>query len=355
MAGKKNTTGADKTAAKRKVPARRRPPAKRRKRAAAPGPSAPNPRRQREKVLVTGAAGALAQHVIAHLKGDYDVVGVDFRGLQATHPDTVDYEVDFNKRTFEDVFREHDFAAILHLGRIRATQLDRGRRYSSNVVGTERLLRFALKYGVEQVLVLSTYHVYGAHPSNPSLIDEDYPLMAASQHSELVDAVELENLANIYLYKHPELHITLLRPCNIVGPGIGNAIGRVLSQPVAPCLGGFSPLMQFIHVEDMAAAIVAAYKKNVPGVYNVAPEDWLPYQDALEQAGCRRLFLPSIPPMVPKLLAGALGRYAFPTYLVDFFKYPVVLDGTRFTRTFDFATEYSYDDIFAYYRSHKGF
>lgn len=340
-----------KGAAKRKVPARRKP-AGAKKPKAGTETSAPS-RRKRETVLVTGAAGALAQHVIALLKGDYEVVGVDFRGTRATHPDTVDYEVDFNKRTFEDVFREHDFDAILHLGRIRATQLDRGRRYSSNVVGTERMLRLALKYGVEQIVVLSTFHVYGAHPSNPSLIDEDYPLMAASQHAELVDAVELENLCNIHLYKHPELHITLLRPCNIVGPGINNAISKVLSQPVAPCLGGFSPLMQFIHVEDMAEAILAAYQKNQPGVYNVAPDDWVGFQDALEMAGCRRLFLPSIPPVIPRVLAGALGRYAFPTYLVDFFKFPVVLDGSRFTRTFGFSPRYGYDDIFAYYRSHK--
>lgn len=346
MAAKQATT-----AAKRKVPARRRKaPAKRGKAAAA----AVTPRRRKEKLLITGAAGGLAQHVIDNLRGDYEIVGVDFRGTRATHPDTVDYEVDFNKRTFEDVFREHDFGAILHLGRIRATQLDRGRRYSSNVIGTERMLRLAIKYGVEQVLVLSTFHVYGAHPSNPSLIDEDYPLMAAGQVGELVDAVELENLSNIYLYKNPELHITVLRPCNIVGPGINNAISRILSQPLAPCLSGFSPLMQFIHVEDMAEAIVSAYKKNVPGVYNLAPDDWVAYQDVLEAAGCRRLSLPSIPPVLPKILASALGRYAFPTYLVDFFKYPVVIDGSKFARTFGFTPRYDYDDIFAYYRSHKG-
>lgn len=348
MAGRQRTT----TAAKRKIPARRRKPAPRRRPATAPAASSRPSRR--DKLLVTGAAGALAQHLIAELAGDYEVIGVDFRGTRATHPDTVDYEVDFNKRTFEDVFREHDFGAILHLGRIRASQLDRGRRYSENVIGTDRMLRLAVKYGVEQVLVLSTYHVYGAHPSNPSLIDEDYPLMAAGRHGELVDAVELENLANIYLYKNPELHVTVLRPCNIVGPGINNAIGKLLSQPVAPCLGGFSPLMQFIHVEDMAAAIVTAYRKNVPGVYNVAPDDWIAFQDALELAGCRRLPLPSIPPMIPRILAGALGRYTFPTYLVDFFKYPVVLDGGKFARTFGFAPRYGYGEIFAYYRSHKG-
>ncbi|MDN5862684.1 MAG: SDR family oxidoreductase [Salinisphaera sp.] len=305
------------------------------------------------KLLVTGAAGGLAKHVISRLKGDYRVVGVDFRGTRATHPDSVDYEVDFNKRTFEDVFREHDFDAIIHLGRVQSSDLDRGRRFSSNVVGTDRLLRLALDYGVGQVLVMSTYHVYGADPHNPSLIDEDFPLQAANLHRELVDAVELENLANIYLYKHPQLHVTILRPCNIAGPGVSNSISRLLAQRLAPCLLGFSPLMQFIHVEDLADAVVLALGQNRPGVYNVAPDDWITFQDALLLAGCRRLFLPSVPAVLPRAWAAALGGMAFPAYLTDFFRYAVVIDGGRFARSFGFAPRFGFDEIFGYYRHNR--
>lgn len=342
-----NIKSAKKTPAKRKAPTRRASPSRT---TATPGmgrlPTKP-------KILITGAAGALAKYVIDNLRVDYRIVGVDFRGLKAMHPDTVDYEVDFNKRSFEDVFREHEFSAVLHLGRIKISDLDRGRRFSSNVIGTERLLRFALKYGVEQVLVLSTYHVYGADANNPSLIDEDFPLKAAAYGQELVDAVELENLANIYLYKHPELNITILRPCNIAGAGINNSMSRMLAQPLAPCVGGFSPLMQFIHVQDMADAVVAALTQNKRGVYNVAPDDWVAYQDALHLAGCRRLFLPSIPPRLTRHLAGLMGRYAPPAYMLDFFKFAVVIDAAKFSKTFDFKPAISYDELFTYYRTAK--
>ena len=107
-------SGAEKAASRKSAP-RRKTPARRQT------DSAPTKTKQaasgigsgtRGKVLVTGAAGALAQHVIALLREHYDVVGVEFRGVQAEYPDTVDYVVDFNTRPFEDVFREHDFMAI---------------------------------------------------------------------------------------------------------------------------------------------------------------------------------------------------------------------------------------------------
>ena len=84
----------------------------------------------------------------------------------------------------------------------------------------------------------------------------------------------------------------------------------MLSQSVAPCLVGFSPLMQFIHVADMSRAVIAAFERNHPGVYNVAPNDYVAYQDALRIAGCRRLFLPSIPPVLARRAVRALGRFA---------------------------------------------
>lgn len=308
----------------------------------------------RGKVMVTGAAGALAQHVIAELiEQGYEIVGIEFRGVQDDYPDTVDYVVDFNQRPFEDVFREHDFVGIVHLGRIRFTQSTRGRRYSANVVGTSRLLRLAKKYGVTKVLALSTHHVYGADARNPSLIDEEYPMRAANLLPQVVDAVELENLFNIHLYKNPELNIVVLRPCNIAGPGINNELSRMLSQQLAPCLVGFSPLMQFIHVADMSTAVVRAFEQNHPGVYNVAPDDYVTYQDALQRAGCRRLFLPSVPPVLARRAVRALGRLAPPAYLIDFFKYSVIIDGSLFARTFDFTPRCSLDELFAHYRAQK--
>ena len=307
----------------------------------------------RGQVMVTGAGGALARRVVRRLQGDFDIVAVDFRARPRLGGNVVSYQGDLNKREFEDVFRRHDIIAVLHLGRMESDESTPERRYNANVLGTQRLFRWCADYGVGQVLVLSTYFVYGASPYNPALLDEEAPLKAAGLTKDLVDSVELESLSNVWLWKHPELHMTVLRPCNIVGPKVQNSMSRLLSREVSPALAGFSPLMQFIHVDDMARAIELSFRKNVPGIYNVAPNEWLPYQDVLTECGCGRLQLPSIPPLLPLAISRLMRWKSFPGYLINYFKYPVLIDGGRFAATFDFRPEHSLDDILAFYRRKK--
>jgi UDP-glucose 4-epimerase len=310
--------------------------------------------RKKPTVLITGAAGALAQQVINRLRKTYQIVAVDFREQTFLSDDIACYKLDFNKRVFEDLFKTYKFDSVIHLGRIQSSEETRLRRYNANVLGTQKLMDLSHKYGIRHVIILSTYHVYGADAYNPALIDEEAPLKAAELTQDLVDSVELENLANIYLWKFPDLNITILRPCNIVGPGVKNTIARLLSSSYPPCLLGFSPMMQFIHIDDMADAIELAHKKFHRGVYNVAPNDWVAFQDALELSGCTPLPVPSIPPMLPRLIARILNLKSFPAYLVNYFKYPVVIDGRDFEKAFGFKAKRPLKEIFRSYRDLKG-
>ncbi len=149
----------------------------------------------RKTVLITGAAGALAQQVINRLHGRYNLVVCDARREVSMPEDIPSYRVDFNKRRFEDLFREYRFDSIIHLGRIGPNEHSREGRYAANVIGSQRLLDMARKYGVGQTLILSTYFVYGAHPLNPAYLCESSPLKAGGLTLDLVDSVELENLA----------------------------------------------------------------------------------------------------------------------------------------------------------------
>jgi len=307
----------------------------------------------KKKVLITGARGALAQQVITRLKDQYQLVIVDFRRRVVMDNDIPSYFVHITKRGFEDIFREHKIDGVIHLGRMSTDEEDRFSRYNANVLGTQKLLDLCIKYHVGQALILSTFFVYGASAYNPAPLDENAPLKASELTKNLVDSVELENLSQLYMWKHPQLNITILRPCNIIGPGVRNSISLLLSSKLAPVLIGFSPMMQFIHIGDMTDAIIVAFKKNKPGIYNVAPDDWVAYQDALLSSGCTRIPLPSIPPIVPRAICEILNLKSFPPYLVNYFKYPAVIDGSLFAKTFNFKPSRSLDYIFDHYKRKK--
>lgn len=310
-------------------------------------------KKQKPTVLITGAAGALAQQVINRLRDSYEIVAVDFRKQTYLSDDIPSYQINFNKRVFEDLFRKYHFDGVIHLGRITSSEETRLRRYNANVLGTQKLLELSHKYGIEKVIVLSTYHVYGANAYNPALIDEAAPLKAAELTMDLIDSVELENLANIYLWKYRDLNITILRPCNIVGPGVQNTISSLLSSKRAPVLAGFSPVMQFIHIDDMADAIVLSYEKNKSGIYNVAPEDWVSYQQALTLSGCKKVPIPSVPPGLARFITKTLDIKIFPAFLLNYFKYSVVIDGRSFNKTFGFKAKRPLKEIFRYYSDMK--
>ena len=305
-------------------------------------------------VLVTGAAGALARRVIQRLAGEARVIAADVRRRALLPEVEASYHLDMSRKGFAEVFVAHRIDAVIHIGRIFTHEQSRVARYNANVLGTRRLLDLCCEHGVRQVVLHSTYLVYGARPDNPSLIVEGFPGRADERSGDLLDAVELERLAESYAERHPELGLTLLRACNVVGPGVRNTVALLLSRPVVPVLIGASPAMQFLHVDDMATAVVSAYKGNRPGVYNVASDEPVPLQAAVLACGGVRLpVLPVSAVFLAALGRAAGGRLLFPGHLLDFFRYPVVPDDSLFRRRFGWAPRIDTADIFLDYHRQR--
>lgn len=284
-------------------------------------------------VLVTGIAGGLSQIVAERLRQlGHEVVGVDYRPFQRIRPIELPvYQASYNKVLIEDVFRRHRFDGVLHLGRVGNLKTDAGKRFDLNVIGSRKIMDLCLKYRVQRLLVLSTFHIYGAHPYNHIPIHEDEPLRAGQTFPQIADAVQLDNQSLTWIYQHRSVRTIMLRPCNVVGPDLQNAMSRFLRLRTVPYLVGFNPMTQFIHQDDLRDAIVAAYLGDSVGVFNVAGPGALPYRKAIELTGAR-----TIP--VTEAMVGLYLRVAsifgpqFPRYLVDFFKYPCVISDERLRR-----------------------
>lgn len=152
--------------------------------------------------------------------------------------------------------------------------------------------RAAAEAGATGLVRVSSMTVYGAHPDNPVPLVEEHPrrpcpdFPAAEHHDRVEQAVEA------WRGDHPSVAAAVLRPAMVVGtdepPLLVDAFvgGRILG------VRGHHPPMQFLHVDDLVAAVVHAVRHRLDGVYNLAAEGWLSADEIEAILGRRRLEVP---------------------------------------------------------------
>lgn len=298
-----------------------------------------------KKILITGACGGIAQLVAKRLiesDPSLEIIGVDPRrgepDIEATFNGGF-HRINYTHRNLEELFQSGNFDTVLHLGRVRVTSgVQKTVRYTLNVLGTRNLLNLCQQYRVKQVVVISTFHVYGALQSNHLHITEDEPLRATQVFPELADAVDLDHYAKTFSLQYPEVHTLLLRPTNIVGPNLNNAITRLLKANIVPKLMGYDPMLQFIHENDFSRAVEIAMRSGRSGVYNVAGEGMLPFSHAIEYAGAKSISIPHL--MAYPLVRTVLKADRFPMHLIDYFRYPTIISDRAFRRDFSYEPKY---------------
>ncbi len=285
------------------------------------------------KILVIGIAGGLAQITSRLLLGDHpdwEILGVDTRPVEGlpSYPGLTALSMKYSRGNFENLFRSHKFDAVLHLGRLSHTgpEADQlAQRLEISVMGTNRILEMCLRAEVRKVVVLSTFHVYGALADNPVFLTEEAPLRASINHPELRDVVEMDQICTNWMWKHQNHHSTVvLRPCNIIGTQIQNTMSRFLTSPLAVRPVDYNPFFQFIHEFDMAQVVVRALTDLPTGTYNVAGSEYVSLREALDLVGSH-----AVP--FPVSLAGGLNHLlkAFPPYLLDYLRYSCLIDNKQ--------------------------
>lgn len=283
--------------------------------------------------IITGISGGLARSVARRLhEQGWEIVGIDYRDPGRLDVPASLYRAPYHKTKCEDVFRRHPPNLVLHLGRVGDLKQGIQKRFNLNVVGSRRILELAHRYEAERLVVLSTFHIYGAHPHNHIPIHEDEPLRAGTDFPQIADAIQLDNQAVIWAYQHPELKTAILRPTNVVGPVVTNAMSTFLRGRRKPYLAGFDPMTQFIHADDLAEAIVRMAASNAVGVFNVPGPYAIPWRSALRTAGGQRVAVPDALAFSYLRVAG-LFTQTFPPYLMNFFKYPCVISGQKLEAT----------------------
>lgn len=286
-------------------------------------------------ILIIGMAGGLAQITAGLLLKKYPhikIIGVDSRNIveQPTHKNIEFIQMRYTRGNFEKLFRDKSFDCVFHLARMSHADTSPigtlEQRLDLNLMGTRRILDLCLKFSVSKVIILSTYHVYGALSDNPVFINEDHPLRASIKYPELRDVVEMDQIATNWMWKNQgDIETVVLRPCTIVGPQIKNTMTRYLITPYAPVCADFNPMFQFIHEFDMANILMESVGKLPTGIYNVATDETTSLKNAKSTLKCPMTPVPSfILSSAARLIT--TGFWSFPRYLIEYIKFACIID-----------------------------
>lgn len=218
----------------------------------------------KETCLITGASGFVGQWLrTALLESGFDVRCYDNR------PAGVENEI-----VGEILDRDALEAAcegtrvVCHLVALQSSRKHSWEDfYTLNVRGTESLLEACSQQNVEHFVYFSTELVYGKQTVGRVAEDSATHPRGFYGRSKLM----AEDLCR--KYAENGLQVTVLRPCNIMGPGktrvIDKVFDRINENALIPLVGGRDKPWQVIDVRDVAKITAQILKTRLVGIYNV--------------------------------------------------------------------------------------
>lgn len=184
-----------------------------------------------------------------------------------------------------------EFDVVVHLG--AADHDQRARRRESVTTGAEVMLDEATLGDASHLVLVSSAMVYGAWPNNPVPLTEDAILRPDVEFVYARQLATVEALADRWRRGRGGRTVTVLRPVVAMAAGGTSSLASALAAGLGQRLGEDDPAAQFLHLDDLAAAVTIAAAQRLDGVFNVAPDGWIAGDRVRALTGARlRLKLP---------------------------------------------------------------
>mgnify|MGYP001814430915 CR=1 FL=1 len=210
--------------------------------------------------VLTGADGALGRRVAA-LLGDDDAVDVVFHVAEPSSngngPST--------GLTRADV--------VVDLG---SSDYDRrAERRESATAATAQSLAVAEELRASHVVFVSSAMVYGASSGNPVPLTEEQVLRPDNDFVFGRQLASAEELVEQWRREGDHRATSVLRPAVSLAEGRQSRLATALVAGFGQRFAVDDPPSQFLHLDDLAAAVALSVRARLDGVYNVAPDGWV--------------------------------------------------------------------------------
>jgi UDP-glucose 4-epimerase len=306
------------------------------------------------RVALTGAAEGLGTLLLPRLQADPSierVLAIDSTRPQELGPKAIFQQVDLTghdaEATLREALLEERIDAVFHLAFVYGPVRDPSFAHELEVAGSMNVMTAVSAAEVPKLIVSSTTALYGARSGHPAFLGEEAPLSGCPGSRFITDKVVVEEQLESFRSGHPHTNVVVLRFAPIIGRAVDNPLARLLRSPVVPTLLGFDPLLQLIHEDDAADALVRALHSDVNGVFNVVGEGVMSLSGMIREAGGMSIPLPG--PVAGALLSAMnlYGGAGVPLTLLNYLHYSWVADGRRASAQLGFQARYHTRDAAA--------
>lgn len=148
------------------------------------------------------------------------------------------------------------------------------RRESASEFVTSALAA-ADRFSADQIVFVSSALVYGAAPNNPKPLTEDAVLRPDVEFVFARQLASAEELVDEWRRARSGRVTTVLRPALSLAEGDSSRLATALVSGLGHRVAQVDPPSQFLHLDDLARAVVLAVRRRLDGVFNVAPDGWV--------------------------------------------------------------------------------
>lgn len=145
----------------------------------------------------------------------------------------------------------------------------------SPAVEVAKSIDLAHAHKIDHVVVLSSAMVYGAQPNNPIPLTEDAVLRPSPDFVYARQLAAAEQLVDQWRRDGARRAAAVLRPAVPVDAHGSSSLARALTFGLGQRFDQADSPGQFVHVDDVATAVVLAVQQRLDGVFNVAPDGWI--------------------------------------------------------------------------------
>lgn len=261
------------------------------------------------KILITGGAGFIASHIVDKLiELNHSVIVVDnLSSGKKCHlsPRVKFYQADLLDESLHDIIQNESPEIVIH----HAAQIDvqtslRNPSFDAtvNINGTIQLLEAIKTAGVRKMIYASSAAVYGTPLYLP--VNENHPVQPLSFYG--ISKHTPEHYIQVYSTLYG-LDYTILRYANVYGTRQDpQGEGGVVSIFIDKLLNGEQPIIygdgeqtrDFIYVQDIVEANVAALSRGSRSIYNISCNQQTTVNELLLSM-CRILNQPYAPEYKP--------------------------------------------------------